>query len=160
MTSSPQSRAGASTEGRVPENRVPPPRSAPDAAPGGPPDAGGERSPGLWDRLRGRTGDEPRRPAPWRVEGMPDGASGGAARRPGRGGFWLWVGGFLVINWILMSVFMGPPARTSVSYTFFTDQLDAGNVQTVTSTGDTVQGEFRNDVAYPPSAKDAHKVDL
>src|SRR3954471_728440 len=88
----------------------------PDPAPDTP------RPPGLWDRLRGRTGDEPSRPSPWRVEGMPDRKSSGAAQRPGRGGFWLWVGGFLVINWILMSVLMGPPSRATVSYTFFTDQ--------------------------------------
>ena len=65
-----------------------------------------------------------------------------------------------MVNWILMSVFMGPPARATVSYTFFTDQLDAGNVQTVTSTGDAIQGEFKKDVVYPPDSKDADKVDL
>src|SRR4051794_29689565 len=160
MTSSPSQRQTPSTEKEVPEGRVPTPRSAPESSPGGPPDSGSERPPGLWDRLRGRTGNEPGRPAPWRVEGMPDRNSGAAGQRPGRGGFWLWVVGFFVINWIVMSVFLGPPSRTTVSYTFFSDQLDAGNVQTVTSTGDTIQGEFKKAVAYPQGAKDAQKVDL
>jgi cell division protease FtsH len=55
---------------------------------------------------------------------------------------------------------MGPPERTDVSYTFFTDQLGAGNVETVTSSADTIQGEFTKAVDYPPGSKDADDVDL
>ena len=160
MTSSPSQRQTPSTEKEVPEGRVPTPRSAPESSPGGPPDSGSERPPGLWDRLRGRTGNEPGRPAPWRVEGMPDRTSGAAGQRAGRGSFWLWIVGFFVINWIVMSVFLAPPSRTTVSYTFFTDQLNAGNVQTVTSTGDAIQGEFKKDVAYRPDSKKAAQVSL
>ena len=159
MTSSPSRRAAAPTENKVPEGRVPAPRPAADSAQGSPPD-GGTRPPGLWDRLRGRTGEEPARPAPWRVEGMPGRNSDAPGSGARRGGFWWWIVGFFAINWILMSVFMGPPPRTTVSYTFFTDQLDAGNVQTVTSTADAIQGEFTKDVAYPPGSENADEVDL
>ena len=50
--------------------------------------------------------------------------------------------------------------RTNVSYTFFTEQLTAENVQTVTSTADTMQGEFTKEVGYPPRSKEAEQVGL
>jgi cell division protease FtsH len=92
---------------------------------------------------------------------MPDDRSSRTPeQRPRRGGFWWLVISVLAINWIVMSVVMGPPSRSEVSYTFFTDQLDAGNVETVTSTADTIQGEFRKAAEYPPGAEDAGPVDL
>jgi cell division protease FtsH len=136
-------------------------RSAPDTGVHRPPEPGDARPRGLWDRLRGRSGNGSRSPGPWRVEGMPDDPSSRTPeQRPRRGGFWWLVIGFLAINWIVMSVVMGPPSRSDVSYTFFTDQLDAGNVETVTSTADTIQGEFTKAVEYPPGSKDAARVDL
>src|SRR3954468_14188895 len=119
------------------------------------------RPPNLWKRLRGRTGDESGRPLPWRVEGMPDDSSTRTPnQRPRRGGFWWLFVAALAINWILASIVMGPPARTDVSYTFFTNQLDASNVETVTSKADTIQGEFKTKVDYPPGSKDAASVEL
>ena len=59
----------------------------------------------------------------------------------------------LLVNWIVASIVMGPPARTDVSYTFFSEQLDAGNVETVTSTADTIQGDFTKPVDYPPGSR-------
>jgi cell division protease FtsH len=111
-------------------------------------DTGAPRRPSLWDRLRGRTGDEPGRPAPWRVEGMPPDPARAPDQRPRRSRFWAVVVGVLLINWILMSVLVGPPARTTVAYTFFSDQLAADNVETVTSTADTIEGEFSKPVTY------------
>jgi cell division protease FtsH len=55
----------------------------------------------------------------------------------------------LVINWLLSSALLGPPASTTVSYTFFRQQLLAGNVKEITSTGDTIDGEFRSAVQLP-----------
>ncbi|MGY1616565.1 ATP-dependent zinc metalloprotease FtsH [Geodermatophilus sp. SYSU D00691] len=126
---------------------------APDTTPGG-------RRPALLRRLRGRGADEPRRGAPWRVEGMPDDADRPAGRQPRRVGVWWLLVAALVVNWVLASLVMGPPARTDVSYTFFTEQLDAGNVETVTSTADTIEGELGDAVDYPPGADDAVRVDL
>jgi hypothetical protein len=82
------------------------------------PGAGPGRTPSLWDRLRGQTGDQPRPPAPWRVEGMADGPSSRAPdQRPRRGGFWWFVLAVPVLNWSLMSRRRGasPAARAMVS---------------------------------------------
>src|SRR3954464_6295025 len=125
-------------------------------------DTGGRRTAGVLQRLRGRSRQEPDRPNPWRVEGMPDDPSSRTSRhRPRRsGGFWWLATAFLVINWIVMSVALAPPSRTDVSYTFFTEQLAAGNVETVTSTADTIKGDLKKSADYPPRSKDAAPVDL
>ena len=120
---------------------------------------GTSRTSGLLARLRGRSGQEPDRPKPWRVEGMGD-TSGRPDQRPRRGGFWMLLIGALLVNWVVASLVMGPQERTDVSYSFFTEQLDAGNVQTVTSTADTIQGRFEKAVDYPPDSKDSAHVDL
>jgi cell division protease FtsH len=49
--------------------------------------------------------------------------------------------------------------RPTVPYTFFLGQVNANNVKTVTSTGDTIQGIFRHQVAYPPGSTDARQVE-
>ncbi|WP_204263775.1 ATP-dependent zinc metalloprotease FtsH [Geodermatophilus normandii] len=121
-------------------------------------DAGGGR-PDLWDRLQGRTREAPRAPAPWRTEGMPGTpASGTPAQRP-RIGFWWLVLAALVINWVVATVVMGPPPRADVPYTYFTDQVVAGNVTAVTSTADTIDGEFRTAVD-PPGSEDTDRTTL
>ena len=136
------------------------PRRHPDTGSGRPTDTGRGHRSGLWDRLRGRNADEQRRPDPWRVEGMPQDSARTPNRRPRGGGYWWWLLAFLVINWIVVSVAMAPPSRTEVSYTFFSQQLNAGNVQTVTSTADAIQGAFTKPVGYPPGAPDATQVAL
>jgi cell division protease FtsH len=139
----------------------PGPRAPADRAPRRSAGSAADSRPGAWNRLRGRTGDDPGRPAPWRVEGMPDDPSGRSpAQRPRLGGFWWLLLAALAANWIFASIAMGPPARTAVSYTFFTDQLQVGNVETVTSTANTLQGQFRKAVDYPPNSKDAAPVGL
>jgi cell division protease FtsH len=116
---------------------------------------GPRRARDLWGRLRGREAGEPRRPEPWRTEGMPpDGGGGRSAQQPRGGGFWGLLLVALAVNWIVMSVAVDPEARTEVSYTFFTDQLDAGNVRAVTTTGDTIQGQLDRSVDYPPGGED------
>jgi cell division protease FtsH len=121
-----------------------------------------ERRPGgLWGRLRGRAGEEASRQGPWRTEGMPESPSSRPSeQRPRPGGFWWLLLAALAVNWLLMSIVMGPPPRTEVSYTFFTEQLDARNVATVTSTADTLQGELRTAVDYSPRSGEASAVDL
>jgi cell division protease FtsH len=122
---------------------------------------GGGRPIGLWARLRGRADDEPRRPAPWRVEGMPPDSSSNAGNQWLRGrGFWWLVAAFLITNWTISSFAMGPPERAEVSYTFFTEQVTAGNVEAVTSTAEMIQGSFRTAVDLPPGAADAGEVEL
>jgi cell division protease FtsH len=104
-----------------------------------------------------------RRPHPWRVEGAPPGGSPGAeppTKRPA----WLRFGWMLVlllaINWIISSFLLSPPERTSVSYTFFLTQVQAANVAEITSTGDTIEGQFSKKVSYTASGETkAEEVD-
>jgi cell division protease FtsH len=88
---------------------------------------------------------------------MPKDEQDQAGGRPNWKRFWLILGGLLILNWILGSLLMGA-ARPAVSYTFFLGQVNANNVQTITSTGDTIQGTFRHQVAYPPGTTDARRV--
>src|SRR3712207_6901296 len=106
-------------------------------------DSGGGRD-RLWGRLRRRDDGDAGRPGPWRTEGMPEGSSGAPGQRPPLRGFWWWLIAALAVNWILMSVATEPPARTEVSYTFFSEQLESRNVDAVTSTADTIQGDRKS----------------
>ena len=118
-----------------------PPRPGTPAAPSPPP---------------ARLADRP----PWKVEGAPPEAGGTAPkpdwRRVARRSWWL-VLLALIVNWIIASTLMAP-SRTTVSYTFFREQVQAGNVAEVTSTGDTIEGTFRTTAKYPPNVGDAKDV--
>jgi cell division protease FtsH len=97
--------------------------------------------------------EEPRasdKPAPWRVEGSRETKAG--QPRPWRGrGFWIVLILMLALNYALGAAFAPGPARTSVPYSFFRAQVQAGNVADVESRNDEIQGSFRNDVRYPQS---------
>ena len=97
-------------------------------------------------------------PPPWRVEGVPDKEQDKGGGRTNWSRFWLVLAALLLVNWALSSVLFGAAARTAVSYTFFLSQVDGHNVQSVTSTGDTIQGTFRHQVTYPPKATGAAPV--
>ncbi|WP_250034519.1 ATP-dependent zinc metalloprotease FtsH [Paractinoplanes maris] len=68
---------------------------------------------------------------------------------------WVRFGGTLVVllalNWIISSFFLAPPERASVSYTFFLTQVQGNNVSEITSTADTIEGQFKKEVAYTPT---------
>ena len=81
---------------------------------------------------------------------MPEDGKDQQGGRPNWSRFWLILLGLLLLNWILGSLLVGA-VRPAVSYTFFLGQVNANNVQAVTSTGDAIQGTFRHQVAYPPS---------
>jgi cell division protease FtsH len=90
----------------------------------------------------------PGKPGGWRVEGArePHPAPGGPRRRwrlPFGAWFWIAVLLALVANQIIFSRVSQPPGRLSISYTYFLTQVSASNVAEITSTGDTVQGDFR-----------------
>jgi cell division protease FtsH len=105
----------------------------------------------------------PKRPHPWRVEGAPPPGPGGGdppKQRPAwqRFGWMLLV--LLALNWIISSFLLAPPARTSVSYTFFLSQVQAANVSEITSTADKIEGTFAKKVSYTPSGETkAEEVD-
>jgi hypothetical protein len=47
-------------------------------------------------------------------------------------------------------VFFREASSIVVPYSFFKAQVDAGNVEDVTSVGDAIQGRFKTNVTYPP----------
>ncbi|SNY54237.1 ATP-dependent zinc metalloprotease FtsH [Paractinoplanes atraurantiacus] len=99
--------------------------------------------------------NQPHRPHPWKVEGAPP-APPPEPQKPQRSS-WVRFGVTLVIllalNWIISSVLLAPPERTAVSYTYFLTQVQADNVSEITSTGETIEGQFKKEVAYTPSGE-------
>ena len=89
--------------------------------------------------------------------GMPEQAPKGppAHRRPG----FLWFVVFLLaLNWISVLIFApaaGQP-RVTVSFNpFFLEQVKGGEVKSISSKGDTIQGTFKHKVRYPATNKKA-----
>ena len=121
-----------------------PQRAPRDQPQGGGPSAGWRR------RWFGGPATPEQRP-PWRVEGAEDRPAGeGSTPGRGRGGFWGLIVVLLLVNWILAAFFMSPEPRPVVSYTFFTSQVSASNVELITSTGETLEGSFKKPVSYTP----------
>jgi cell division protease FtsH len=93
---------------------------------------------------------------PWRVEGSRDEeaphAGGSGGRSPlRRAGFWWVLVALLLVNWFVSAVFLKPGQPSSVPYSFFRSQVEAGNVSEVTAVGDTIDGKFKEPVAPPES---------
>ena len=106
---------------------------------------------------RGQTSPPAHPRLPWRIDGIhPDDPAHPATSPPqGRQHWaqvarrvWWWVVIFLLVNWLLTSLFTGSTAATKVSYSFFRTQVSAGNVSQVTAAGDTINGTFRSKVDY------------
>jgi cell division protease FtsH len=69
-------------------------------------------------------------------------------------GFWVVVAVLLLANWVVGSALVAPESRLQVPYTEFQSQLTAGNVTSVTSKGEKIQGHFRKAVTYPKGSAD------
>jgi cell division protease FtsH len=68
---------------------------------------------------------------------------------------WLWFALILLANFLLvMFLFPGPEAPVEVPYTFFKEQVRAGNVESIYSQGDSVEGRFEEPVTYPSKGKE------
>ena len=63
----------------------------------------------------------------------------------------------LIINYFLVQVFLPerPQQRIDVPYTFFKQEVSAGNVSEVTSRGDVIEGTFKTAQSYPPDQPNA-----
>src|SRR5437660_2924986 len=64
----------------------------------------------------------------------------------------------MLANWALMRAFAPEPSYVNIPYTLFKEQVQAGNVEEVTSQGDAIQGTFKKEVSYPregPNARTA-----
>jgi cell division protease FtsH len=69
-----------------------------------------------------------------------------------------WFLGFLLVlltvNLLASFLTGGPPGRRQVPYQpFFLDQVDAGNVQEITSRADSIQGDLKQEATYDPPGK-------
>src|SRR6185369_12548077 len=64
--------------------------------------------------------------------------------------WWLILGAFLIGNYILTQMFSPQSAAIGVPYTFFKQQVAAGNVAAISSIGDSIEGKFKTEVTYPP----------
>src|ERR687889_1372368 len=104
-----------------------------------------ERAP----RPSGSPPDEPRRASgPEKQSTMPPRRS------------WLWFALLLLANFLLVRLlFPGPEAPVEVPYTFFKEEVRAGNVEAIYSQGDTVEGRFENPVTYPPKGEEGSEPD-
>jgi cell division protease FtsH len=67
----------------------------------------------------------------------------------------------LALNWALAAVLAPPKKRIRVPYTpVFLDQVRAGNVSSISSEGDTVEGDFRKDVKYKKDKAKRFKTEV
>jgi cell division protease FtsH len=67
---------------------------------------------------------------------------------------WLWFALILLANVLLVRFLVpGPEAPLEVPYTFFKEQVRAGNVEAIYSQGDSVEGRFEEPVTYPPEGE-------
>src|SRR5207237_3831809 len=55
----------------------------------------------------------------------------------------------MLANYMVTQVFFGEPSSIAIPYSFFKQQVEAGNVKDVTSVGDSFQGRFKTTVTYP-----------
>jgi cell division protease FtsH len=133
------------------------PATQPESQGGGSADSQGSSSGRVSKSTRGDQDTSP----PWRVEGMPDKRHGKAGGGPHWSRLmWLLIG-LLLLNWLLVSALASAVAAgTTVSYSFFAAQVQANNVQTITSTANTIQGTFRHQVAYPPGTSASQQTQV
>jgi cell division protease FtsH len=90
------------------------------------------------------------------VEGERPHPDGDDRRRP-RPRFWVTLGVLFVLNWLVTSLLLAPPARTELPYTVFREQAEAGNVVEVSATEDAIEGRLDKPLTYPPG-KDGEPV--
>jgi cell division protease FtsH len=79
---------------------------------------------------------------------------------PRNRGFLIFLGAILVINLVLSFATGGPASRTRVPYQpFFVNQLQANNVQQITSRASSLDGQLKKKVRYDPPG-DAKPTDV
>jgi cell division protease FtsH len=101
------------------------------------------------------TGDPPG----WRVEPAADGRGTPPAAKPpmfprSRALLAVFVG-LLALNLLISFVTRGPEGRSQVPYQpFFLEQVEAGNVQAISSREDSIEGELKRPATYDPPGED------
>jgi cell division protease FtsH len=110
----------------------------------------------------------PRDKRGWHVSPAPDGR--GMPEQEPKGppphrmrGFWWFVLALIALNWLSV-IFFAPSAgeqRVTVPFSpYFLEQVKAGEVKSISSKGDTVEGDFKAKQRYPQSDKKATSTKL
>src|SRR3954453_4467305 len=110
-------------------------------------------------RIPGRQQSPPEH-KPWRVEGHPDPEQNDSSRKrpvvpPTMRRFWWIVIALFALNFILSLALSSNPSRTTVPYTLFYKQVQAGNVSEISAKGESIQGDLKKAVQY--TAKQGQK---
>jgi len=107
-----------------------------------------------------------RDPGGWGVSPAPDGRGTPPPPTPPaphrRMRFWIAVVALLALN-LLLVVMLKPQGETRVKVPFspfFLSQVTAGQVQSISSKGDSIQGTFKSPVKYPPDDQSAASTTL
>jgi len=69
--------------------------------------------------------------------------------------WWLIFLALLMADYLLTRVFFPEPSSITIPYAFFKQQVEAGNVEAVSSVGDSIEGSFKTAVTYPPQKSQA-----
>jgi cell division protease FtsH len=108
----------------------------------------------------------PRDEQGWRVAPAPDGRGMPDKHKPPPPHrlrwFWIFVLVLLALNWISVLVAQpGSQPRVKVPFSpYFLNQVNAGQVKSISSTGDTIQGTFTTKLRYPASNPNATPTTL
>jgi cell division protease FtsH len=119
------------------------------------------------DRQAAKAADDPRKsgpPAPmphdkqgWRVAPAPDGRGMPDQHKPQPPhrwrAFWIFFLVLLALNWVSVLVAQpGSQPRVTVPFSpYFLNQVNAGQVKSISATGDTINGTFATKLRYPSS---------
>ncbi|MGB0091111.1 MAG: ATP-dependent zinc metalloprotease FtsH [Solirubrobacteraceae bacterium] len=99
----------------------------------------------------------PRDEGGWRVAPAPDGRGTPEQHKPPPPhrlrGFWIFFVVLLAVNWVMVLAFQssGQPRVTVPFSPYFLNQLEGGEVKSISSKGDTIQGTFKAKLRYPPN---------
>ena len=63
-------------------------------------------------------------------------------------GFWIYLVVLLLLNYVISIVFTSGPARMTLPYTTFIQQVNVDNVKDITAQSNSIQGDFRKPVTY------------
>jgi cell division protease FtsH len=119
-----------------------------------------KRPPSPTTPLPDRKGDH-QHPHGFRIQPAPDGRGMPPDKPPGLRGavsrrFVLFVLVLFALNFWISSLIPSGPERIRVPYSpTFLQQVERGNVKSISSKGATIQGEFRHQFRYPPTGKGA-----
>ncbi|HUB74516.1 MAG TPA: ATP-dependent zinc metalloprotease FtsH [Solirubrobacteraceae bacterium] len=110
----------------------------------------------------------PRDKRGWQVSPAPDGRGMPEHANPGppphrMRGFWYFVIALIALNWLSVLFFQPSTGEERVTVPFspyFLEHVRAGQVSSIASKGDTIQGKFKSKQRYPASDKKAKPTKL